>query len=396
MSSDTSAATIELSTVPDILTELRGQSLPLPALVGDDSRGDKASRLLFERARAKRPALLLRRVASLEAATKHHARKASILRVGLVASAILNDGLPLEQAASASGFKSSGKFLAGHNALRAALNIVGDGQAAFPRGVTARAWLPVRRGWPVVAADDLQAWFGHAIAGAWRVGGGVDAGGYVEWCAAWLSSSAPLVFTPRADTIQIEAAPGDWARGGFVRPELPLTSVAVRRDILTAADVRRAPWIVARSFVVRPWLPAARGVVFTGAPFVSALRVRRAARAASILDTQRAYVARVVSVHCVALVSPPPIAPKFPNIPRAARAVPRSFVVEPGGVALVVHRPANVLNVVASPADDDNTKQCLTVDYITRHGAQSTKAMRAPLAMSLPRIISAFSSLHLA
>jgi len=396
MSSDTSAATVELSTVPDILTELRGQSLPLPALVGDDSRGDKASRLLFERARAKRPALLLRRVASLEAATKHHARKASILRVGLVASGILNDGLPLEQAASASGFKSSGKFLAGHNALRAALNIVGDGQAAFPRGVIARAWLPVRRGWPVVAADDLRAWFGHGIAGAWRVGAGVDAGGFVEWGAAWCSSSAPLVFTPRADTIQIEAAPGDWARGGFVQPELPLVSAGVRRDILTAADVRRAPWIAARVFVVRPWLPSARGVVFTGAPFVSALRARRAARAAAILDGERAHVARLVSAPCVALVSLRPVAPQVPNIPRPARAVHRLFVVEPGGVALVVHRPANVLNIVASPASDDNTMQSLAVDYITRHGARATKAMRAPLAMSVPRIISAFSSLHLA
>src|SRR5258707_1120246 len=48
----------------DLLT---GSALPLPALVGDGSRSERATRLLFERTRAKRPALLARRVESIKA-----------------------------------------------------------------------------------------------------------------------------------------------------------------------------------------------------------------------------------------------------------------------------------------------------------------------------------------
>src|SRR5207244_1172341 len=47
----------------DLLT---GSAMPLPALVGDGSRAERASRLLFERARAKRPSLLARRIESLK------------------------------------------------------------------------------------------------------------------------------------------------------------------------------------------------------------------------------------------------------------------------------------------------------------------------------------------
>ena len=46
---------------------LVGSALPLPPLVGDGSREERASRLLFERARAKRAGLLSRRVDSLKA-----------------------------------------------------------------------------------------------------------------------------------------------------------------------------------------------------------------------------------------------------------------------------------------------------------------------------------------
>ena len=61
---------------------LASSTLPLPQLVGDDSRDDKASRLLFERARARRPALLVRRVQSIKAQGGRGKRGELIERVG--------------------------------------------------------------------------------------------------------------------------------------------------------------------------------------------------------------------------------------------------------------------------------------------------------------------------
>lgn len=113
--------------VPAMADELRGSAVPLPPLVGDDSRTDKAARLVFERARAKRPRLLLRRVEALVAAAGRGAngerRRASVERVAIAARHLLA-GESLEAAAAAVGFESTasarGTMRAGDKLVRAA------------------------------------------------------------------------------------------------------------------------------------------------------------------------------------------------------------------------------------------------------------------------------------
>jgi hypothetical protein len=88
---------------------LTGSALPLPQLCGDATRADKAVRLLFERARAKRFGLLERRMASLKL-------RATGRRVGVVdklhrAAVELLHGASLDAAATAAGFKAAdGQF----------------------------------------------------------------------------------------------------------------------------------------------------------------------------------------------------------------------------------------------------------------------------------------------
>ena len=65
MSADTWGDSVELSSMSP--ESLAGSVLPLRRLLGDDSREDKAARLLFERTRARRPALLSRRVEAIKA-----------------------------------------------------------------------------------------------------------------------------------------------------------------------------------------------------------------------------------------------------------------------------------------------------------------------------------------
>jgi hypothetical protein len=104
-----------------------GSALPLPQLRGDDSRGDRASRLLFERARAKRVGLLQRRLASLTAAAGRGAngarRREAVERVGRAVLLLLH-GDNLDCAAVAAGFTASqgthGTVRAGDRLLQAA------------------------------------------------------------------------------------------------------------------------------------------------------------------------------------------------------------------------------------------------------------------------------------
>lgn len=90
-------------------SNLASSALPLPPLCGDDSDADRASRLLFERSRAKRPALLRRRIESIAVAggANGERRKAAAERVGYAVRRLLG-GDSLEQAATAAGWSSSG------------------------------------------------------------------------------------------------------------------------------------------------------------------------------------------------------------------------------------------------------------------------------------------------
>lgn len=104
MSADAYGDTDSLDTFnPDSLAE---SAMPLPQLVGDDSRTDKAARLLFERARAKRPALLARRIAAIKAQGGRGKRAELVERVGR-ACLLMLQGESLEQAATLAGFKGA-------------------------------------------------------------------------------------------------------------------------------------------------------------------------------------------------------------------------------------------------------------------------------------------------
>jgi hypothetical protein len=116
MSQDTFGDTIELSEFTG--EGLAASMLPLPQLSGDDSRMDKATRLLFERARAKRPGLLARRVAMIKAQGGRGKRAESVERVGRAALLLLQ-GKSIDDAASGAGFKSAGKARPGGGAVRA-------------------------------------------------------------------------------------------------------------------------------------------------------------------------------------------------------------------------------------------------------------------------------------
>lgn len=140
MSGDALGSSVQFFS-PDLLGDLRASALPLPVLTGDDTRGDKVSRLLFERARAKRPALLGRRRDSLTAAAVGRGsdkRRAAIDRVTTAARQIMVGGAALDVAARAVGYADAGKWSAGDALLRAGLALVGDGAAKLHRGEFAR------------------------------------------------------------------------------------------------------------------------------------------------------------------------------------------------------------------------------------------------------------------
>ena len=80
MSRDTYGDTVPLADFS--LEQLASSALPLPQLVGDDSRQDKAARLIFARARARRPALLPGRIAALKAQGGRGKRQDTIDRIG--------------------------------------------------------------------------------------------------------------------------------------------------------------------------------------------------------------------------------------------------------------------------------------------------------------------------
>lgn len=95
---------------------LTGSALPLPQLCGDATRADKAARLLFERARAKRPALLARRIESLKLRASGRGRRAETIDKVHRACVQLLHGASLDEAAQAAGFKASGS---GRHTMRA-------------------------------------------------------------------------------------------------------------------------------------------------------------------------------------------------------------------------------------------------------------------------------------
>jgi hypothetical protein len=84
-------------------------------LVGDGSRDERAARLLFERARAKRPALLARRVEILKAQGGRGKRADLIDKVHRAAVLLLH-GESVDTAAASAGFRASG---AGRHTMRA-------------------------------------------------------------------------------------------------------------------------------------------------------------------------------------------------------------------------------------------------------------------------------------
>ena len=112
---------------------LTGSALPLPQLCGDATRADKAARLLFERARAKRFGLLERRMASLKLRAAGRGKRAQVIDKLHAAAVQLLHGDSLDHAAQAAGFKASGT---GYHAAR-----TGDrlGQAARRVGLKFQA-----------------------------------------------------------------------------------------------------------------------------------------------------------------------------------------------------------------------------------------------------------------
>jgi hypothetical protein len=99
----------------DSFDTLTGSALPLPSLVGDGSRSERASRLLFERARAKRGDLLARRIESLKAKGGRGKRGELIDKIHRAAILLLH-GESVDNAATGAGFKPYGS---GRHAVRA-------------------------------------------------------------------------------------------------------------------------------------------------------------------------------------------------------------------------------------------------------------------------------------
>jgi hypothetical protein len=90
----------------DTWDSLAGSALPLPSLIGDGSRSERASRLLFERARAKRGDLLARRIESLKAKGGRGKRAELIDKIHRAAILLLH-GESVDNAATGAGFRGS-------------------------------------------------------------------------------------------------------------------------------------------------------------------------------------------------------------------------------------------------------------------------------------------------
>jgi len=149
---------------------LAGSTLPLPQLVGDASREDKAARLRFERTRAARPAKLTRRMDSLRAMGGRGRRVALLDKVQAAIAGLLR-GESADQAALAAGFKAGG---IGRGAVRPADRLTqalrrlgfkwrfqareSDGQESGFR----LAFPPAR--WPLAFPPDQYAVFARKIA----------------------------------------------------------------------------------------------------------------------------------------------------------------------------------------------------------------------------------------
>jgi hypothetical protein len=111
MSKDTFGETVSLS---DMSPEgLAGSALPLPGCY--EERSDRASRLAFERARAKRPAQLAKRIEAIIGRGGRGRRTESVERIQR-AMILLLHGHPLDNAATAAGYHASGT---GRHAVKA-------------------------------------------------------------------------------------------------------------------------------------------------------------------------------------------------------------------------------------------------------------------------------------
>ncbi len=121
---------------------LFGSCLPLPALLGDASRADKAARLRFERARARRPALLSRRIEFLQASTSSAKRRQSFEDIGKAAGLLLQ-GASLDQAARGAGYKAGGNACEADRLLQSVRRAFGV-LLRFKRDVDGD---PARRSW---------------------------------------------------------------------------------------------------------------------------------------------------------------------------------------------------------------------------------------------------------
>jgi hypothetical protein len=246
-----------ISTEPDLLADFHATSLPLPPLVGDDSRTDKASRLLFERARAKRPGLLRRRIDSLLSAavgSGSDKRRATIERVSIAARALLS-GASFDQASAAAGYATGGVKPSTDKLEQAVCRVCG--RPTLGRGQF-RARFVVRRPWLTIMPDDLPLWRGFP-----RVPS---------------LSSVAQVFGHVARRRIV-------ARGVASLPKAP-------------KPVRLNGWLywstrerAARVGVSRPWIPAKRQAEFVGHKFLSALRERRRVAAAAVISAERSRVA---------------------------------------------------------------------------------------------------------
>ena len=88
---------------------LASSMLPMPQLLGDDSRTDKAARLLYERTRATRcPDRLAQRVTTIKARGGRGKRADVIDRVGRACFLMLQ-GEPIDKATELAGFRAAGE-----------------------------------------------------------------------------------------------------------------------------------------------------------------------------------------------------------------------------------------------------------------------------------------------
>ena len=161
-------------TLSDFTEEaLAGSLLPLPSLLGDDTRTDKANRLTFERARAKRGDRLAVRIDHIKAIRGGRGKRAEVIDKVHRAAIGLLQGVSLGDAASASGFTGSGRTDAGDR-LAQAVRRLGFRVQLNARQSTAQAAKRVHHSTKPLPASIPAAWAANPSATIGKLSTGAD------------------------------------------------------------------------------------------------------------------------------------------------------------------------------------------------------------------------------